>query len=298
MRFSPSEALAGKGSFDYGGANLFPARLSTHEPSYRPSALTHNGRYLGAPRHCRNLFTASNIKTKKMSSEEEKPVIDSKEVGDIFDSILNLEDEFYQEGYELGARDGEKAGRIEGRLFGIRKGFEKMLVMGKLRGQALVWRARHELSRASPTHDDITQNYKQAGLIGSKQHEESEVGSSEFGVLVEKAKQESKLCVRFFLASTRLEKNIDILLEVTEPSAISTQNNEDSIEEFDDKFKRASAKLKVIEATVRETKRRSGIAALEDDQGGSAKSRTHPVRLADDARAAEKNIEDFGLGNR
>lgn len=61
---------------------------------------------------------------------------------DFFDSILSLEDQYYAEGYELGASDGARAGRTEGRAFGLEKGFEKFLEMGRLGGKATVWSAR------------------------------------------------------------------------------------------------------------------------------------------------------------
>src|SRR5271156_4071878 len=51
---------------------------------------------------------------------------------DPFDDLLSLEDRFYNEGFQLGTTDGVKAGRIEGRVFGLEKGFEKYVEMGIL----------------------------------------------------------------------------------------------------------------------------------------------------------------------
>jgi hypothetical protein len=59
--------------------------------------------------------------------------------GDIFDSILDLEEQFYAEGYKLGVADGARTGRIEGRVFGLEKGFEKFLEAGRLHGRAIIW---------------------------------------------------------------------------------------------------------------------------------------------------------------
>lgn len=47
--------------------------------------------------------------------------------------------------------DGEQAGRIEGRVFGLEKGFEKFLELGRLQGRCSVWKARIPSSIASPT---------------------------------------------------------------------------------------------------------------------------------------------------
>ena len=61
---------------------------------------------------------------------------------DPFDDLLSLEDKFYKEGYDLGVSDGERAGRVEGRLFGLEKGFEKYAAMGRLHGRAIIWAGR------------------------------------------------------------------------------------------------------------------------------------------------------------
>lgn len=61
---------------------------------------------------------------------------------DPFDSILNLEEKYYKEGYAAGVADGQPAGLAEGRIFGLEKGFEKFLRMGRLYGRATVWAGR------------------------------------------------------------------------------------------------------------------------------------------------------------
>ncbi|RPB05525.1 DUF1715-domain-containing protein [Choiromyces venosus 120613-1] len=63
-------------------------------------------------------------------------------MSDIFDSLLSLEEDYYQEGYANGLADGEKAGRTEGRVFGLERGFEKFLELGNLQGRCSVWKAR------------------------------------------------------------------------------------------------------------------------------------------------------------
>lgn len=39
-------------------------------------------------------------------------------------------------------RDGEKAGLVEGRLFGLEKGFEKFAELGRIQGRVSVWKGR------------------------------------------------------------------------------------------------------------------------------------------------------------
>lgn len=63
-------------------------------------------------------------------------------MADIFDSLLNLEEQYYDEGYAQGTTDGHQAGLIEGRIFGLERGFEKFLEIGKLQGRTAVWNSR------------------------------------------------------------------------------------------------------------------------------------------------------------
>ncbi|TKA63174.1 hypothetical protein B0A49_07192, partial [Cryomyces minteri] len=61
---------------------------------------------------------------------------------DPLDDVLSLEDKYYSEGHALGVSDGSRAGRIEGRIFGLEKGFEKFVAMGALGGRSTIWASR------------------------------------------------------------------------------------------------------------------------------------------------------------
>jgi hypothetical protein len=67
---------------------------------------------------------------------------------DLFPELLNLEDQFFTEGYNLGVADGQKSGRIEGRVFGLENGFSKAVEMGRLSGKACVWEGRMRPSKS------------------------------------------------------------------------------------------------------------------------------------------------------
>lgn len=78
---------------------------------------------------------------------------------DLFPETLNLEDQFFHEGYTLGVADGQKTSRIEGRIFGLEKGFSKAVEMGKLQGKARVWSSRMDVinddrGRVAPLADN------------------------------------------------------------------------------------------------------------------------------------------------
>lgn len=69
-------------------------------------------------------------------------------MGDLFESALNLEEQFQQEGYEEGLRDGWRSGRAEGRALGLQKGFEVGHEVGFYAGCCQLWR---QLQAREPT---------------------------------------------------------------------------------------------------------------------------------------------------
>ncbi|QDS76524.1 hypothetical protein FKW77_005932 [Venturia effusa] len=201
---------------------------------------------------------------------------------DIFDSLFHLEDSYYNEGYRLGVEDGSRAGRIEGRLFGLEKGLEKFLVMGELNGRACVWAARVSQkatsSKKSLERDSSTESARQPlteGMVPS--HSTSD----------------ENLRLPSFQANVRLEKHISTLYALSEPESLSTENTEETVSDFEDRFKRAQSKAKVIENIVKE--RDSNVTRDETDiseQNGGKKRENIQITKA---AAAEKNMEDFGL---
>ncbi|KIW05103.1 uncharacterized protein PV09_03660 [Verruconis gallopava] len=173
----------------------------------------------------------------------------------IFDEILNLEENYYREGYCLGVEDGERAGRIEGRTFGLEKGFEKFFEMGRLHGKSQIWNKR--LPMAYP-----------------KKAEGGEAESHELTLLPD---------------NERLAKHIRTLDSLTDLESLSTENNEDSVSDFDDRLNRAIAKIKVIENIIGD--RSSHLNQSEPH----IKTRRAGIKLSRDAISNEKNIEDIGF---
>jgi hypothetical protein len=193
---------------------------------------------------------------------------------DIFDAALNLEDTSYSEGYALGHSDGSKAGLIEGRAFGLEKGFEKFLEMGRLHGRAVVWGARipAKTSIATPL----------VPLAASVSLEASGSGGSTA------ATAEKTPHVPLLAANARLEKHIHTLWALTEAKQVITLNTEEAVSEVDDRIKRATSKAKVIERIAGEQPVQSAGAEARGN-GGTG------VRLAN-APPGERNIEDFTVG--
>lgn len=84
----------------------------------------------------------------------------------LFDPLLSLEEDFYQEGHALGMADGQYSGRLEGRAFGLEKGYEKFLELGRLQGRASLWKARlpHPQDAAVPKELAITSTRTQKNV--------------------------------------------------------------------------------------------------------------------------------------
>lgn len=164
---------------------------------------------------------------------------------DPFDDLLNLEDEFYSEGYEQGMADGDRAGRIEGRAFGIEKGFEKFIEAGRLHGKSIVWANRLPQARQQPPA---------AGVAPSAAASSPSEGQQTLPALSS--------------GGARLEKNIVTLHALVEPDTLSTDNTDDAVNDFDDRVKRAQGKARVIERHVGED---AGLAtAAKDDSAVKA----------------------------
>jgi hypothetical protein len=187
--------------------------------------------------------------------------------GDPFDVVLNLEDQYYQEGFQAGIEDGSRAGLIEGRIFGLEKGFEKFFEMGKLNGRACVWSARMQ------TGKDSSEQSLNAG------DEASNVGG-----------------VKSLRYNERLDKHVQTLRALSELESLSTQNTEDAVSEFDDRFKRATAKAKVIESIIGEEHVDGNSQKLDiAERKGGEKSEKGRIKLARSGNVVERNIEDFGI---
>ena len=158
---------------------------------------------------------------------------------DPFDDLLSLEDKFYKEGYDLGVSDGERAGLVEGRLFGLEKGFEKYAAMGRLHGRAEIWAGR--LPEIKSRVDVESKDGEKENATTSVENVSAQGGQDE------PASKGASCKLHSLPANPRLESHIRTLYALTEPGSLSTENTEDSVSDFDDRLKRAEGKIKIIE---------------------------------------------------
>lgn len=151
-----------------------------------------------------------------------------------FDEVLGLEEEFYDGGFQQGLADGVKAGRIEGRTFGLEKGFEKYIESGRMYGKALVWANQiHSIPKVSAPGTAIQETSTQLAI------------SHETGL-----NEPPHTSLPPLPNNQRLAKHIKVLHALSESESLSTANTEESVTDFDDRLKRAQGKTKVIERIV------------------------------------------------
>ncbi|KAM0808632.1 hypothetical protein AB5N19_08975 [Seiridium cardinale] len=148
---------------------------------------------------------------------------------DPFEDVLNLEDQYYDQGYHQGYEDGYKAGKIEGRSVGLKTGFEKFIEAGRLQGKAIVWANR------MPNLRQVTGLESKADSRGSRS-----------------AAEPTGPKLPPLSSNARLEKNVCSMHALVELGTLSTENNDEAVNDFDDRVKRAQGKLKIIERMIGE----------------------------------------------
>lgn len=207
---------------------------------------------------------------------------------DPFDDLLTLEDTLYTTAHDQGVADGARAGRIEGRIFGLEKGFEKFAALGELHGRGSVWGARIPTPTSSSANASPDSSAQSTATAPSTQN----------------ATATPHPLPTLPNQSTRLQSNITLLYHLTDPLTFSTSNNETSVADFDDRSKRAGAKAKVIERIIGESSvstANMSSTAVEPERGntsGKSSEKGRNVRLEGEGKRRGKkgddSIEDFG----
>jgi hypothetical protein len=166
---------------------------------------------------------------------------------DLFDAVLDLEENYYKEGFDAGVSDSSYAGMIEGKVFGVEKGYEKALELGKLNGRATVWQSRSSTATNS--------------------HVEPQEAKSESSHLATILQHLSSLS-----SNIRLGKHIDSLQNVSDGSNIAKNNSDEAVTDFDDRIAKARAKAKVIANTTgEELNPANAVNGIEDATGLQAR---------------------------
>jgi len=164
---------------------------------------------------------------------------------DPLDDLLNLEEQYYEEGYQQGYADGLRQSKLEAKLFGIEKGFEKFLIMGKLQARAQIWHAR----LLAPTESNNSSGHNEGRTLPPLQN------------------------------SARIEKHLALLLALVDPATLSLANTDDAVANFDDRLKRAQAKEKIIEKVIGEDAVH-GTATAKDSASATGDMESFARKLA------------------
>ncbi|KAK2731038.1 hypothetical protein FQN57_003710 [Myotisia sp. PD_48] len=161
--------------------------------------------------------------------------------------VLDLEEEYYTEGYILGTRDGKMAGDKEGSIFAVVTAFEKAQLMGRLYGKGIVW-AQY-----------LQDQYKPPINLNSSRHHwdgdgcEHEIRRSATTVeLLIIIGQIHGLQLSLSPRNLRLEKHISAFLVLVNPLTLALHNTEEEVSQFDQRLKKAVIKAKIIERMLGE----------------------------------------------
>lgn len=149
-----------------------------------------------------------------------------------FDEVLGLEEQFYNDGFGQGLADGIKAGQVEGRTFGLEKGFEKYVESGRLYGRSLIWANRMRGPRRTTEDQTIPGSTSDTSPNGLRQEKS---GPTHLPSLPQ---------------NQRFSKHLKVLYALSESDSLSTENTEEAVSDFDDRLKRAQGKAKIIERII------------------------------------------------
>jgi fructose-1-phosphate kinase PfkB-like protein len=107
---------------------------------------------------------------------------------EIFDPLLNLEEQYYDEGYEEGKRDGKHAGFLEGKQFGLQTGYQRFLSIGVLQGRLDIWKDNLKENEKVQRHLNQFET-----VIDNVPMSNSEADVEEFEKRLKKAKAKTKV---------------------------------------------------------------------------------------------------------
>lgn len=182
---------------------------------------------------------------------------------DLLESVLGLEEKFYNEGYQLGLADGARAGYTEGSVFAVEKGFTQALEVGKLYGKALVWNQRF-----------VSRTFDQSS---------SSVPGSEDSTAVH-----TDLCYGMpeIRGESRVARNIQLLLGLVDPATLSLENTEDAVSDMEERLKGAQLKTKLIQRSLGES---------DDSPVGDASSSSKESRFQGDGSGSIEDISSMRI---
>ncbi|EDO19084.1 hypothetical protein Kpol_2000p51 [Vanderwaltozyma polyspora DSM 70294] len=115
------------------------------------------------------------------------------------DELLNLEEQFYQEGYQEGQNENLKHNFIEGKQYGLQTGFQRFLLVGQIKGICKV------LERSCQENNSLLKNINQVQeLISTIKLDNSPKNVEQYESTMVKVKNKFRIIL---LSSQRQFKN-------------------------------------------------------------------------------------------
>lgn len=173
---------------------------------------------------------------------------------DLLGDLLELEDGFYNEGFEAGVADSAYAGMLEGKVFGIEKGYDKALELGKLNGRALVWQRRQQNTAQSAP--DKPPHTTSGGKSVSHQ-----------------TLDEALQAMNGLATNSRLVKHIETLMALSDTKNVANDNSDESVSQVEDAIAKSKAKAKIVAIAAGEPLDAGAtpVVGIEDSVGLSAR---------------------------
>lgn len=168
----------------------------------------------------------------------------------LLDSLLDIEENFYKEGYDLGVADGAHAGYTEGSVFAVEKGFEKFVEMGRLYGKSLIWAQRLADSKTKAET--------------SEQSQTAPVKTDALSLDPSISRELPQLPAH----SARLARNLQTLMELVDPATLDMSNTEEAVNDVDERLRGAAVKAKLIQRAMGESEDSIGSIAKDGSKPG------------------------------
>ena len=144
------------------------------------------------------------------------------------------------------------AGLVEGTLFGVEKGFEKAVRMGRLSGRAAVWQRRFQSTKPPPppppSSPPVVPSRRRSNENKAVVAEEDAAAAAPV-VVVDDVDQ---LTVLSASTNPRLAKHLGALSATTDTASLSGANTDAAVAEFDERLAKAVAKARLIANVVAE----------------------------------------------
>ncbi|ODV85502.1 hypothetical protein CANARDRAFT_23035 [[Candida] arabinofermentans NRRL YB-2248] len=166
-----------------------------------------------------------------------------------FDSVLNLEDQYYNEGFNEGQLEGSMKQFHEGKELGIQTGYQRLLIIGQLRTLVNYWIEKIDRLIESNT-------------MGTESSS-SDLSVSVVSVSVKKPKRDNH----------KVKKTLDglkmLLDSLYDNDKINLTNSDEDVQTYETILKKARAKVRSLSTVLGDEELYASIERLSLQVGGT-----------------------------